>query len=123
MIRRPPRSTRTDTLFPYTTLFRSGEAAPAGGERRREEVAGARHAGDHRALEGSRPDARASLGGRGRRLRARPRGGSLQGLPGAPAHVERLRLRRPAAAQPDALPDPAGGAGGLPPALDRKSAL
>src|SRR3546814_7143889 len=27
MIRRPPRSTRTDTLFPYTTLFRS---APAG---------------------------------------------------------------------------------------------
>src|SRR3546814_20331414 len=33
MIRRPPRSTRTDTLFPYTTLFRSpgGEArCPAG---------------------------------------------------------------------------------------------
>src|SRR3546814_16089100 len=33
-IRRPPRSTRTDTLFPYTTLFRSfgteAEAAPAG---------------------------------------------------------------------------------------------
>src|SRR3546814_13952616 len=28
MIRRPPRATRTDTLFPYTTLFRSG-AAPA----------------------------------------------------------------------------------------------
>src|SRR3546814_4443187 len=26
MIRRPPRSTRTDTLFPYTTLFRSHEA-------------------------------------------------------------------------------------------------
>src|SRR3546814_13330552 len=26
MIRRPPRSTRTDTLFPYTTLFRSGVA-------------------------------------------------------------------------------------------------
>src|SRR3546814_11634534 len=26
MIRRPPRSTRTDTLFPYTTLFRSVEA-------------------------------------------------------------------------------------------------
>src|SRR3546814_2450397 len=25
MIRRPPRSTRTDTLFPSTTLFRSGE--------------------------------------------------------------------------------------------------
>src|SRR3546814_10342246 len=27
MIRRPPRSTRTDTLFPYTTLFRSPERA------------------------------------------------------------------------------------------------
>src|SRR3546814_11758301 len=32
MIRRPPRATRTDTLFPYTTLFRS----PG----RREEIAG-----------------------------------------------------------------------------------
>src|SRR3546814_12000466 len=29
MIRRPPRSTRTDTLFPYTTLFRSIEAVEA----------------------------------------------------------------------------------------------
>src|SRR3546814_15836449 len=28
MIRRPPRSTRTDTLFPYTTLFRSPYADP-----------------------------------------------------------------------------------------------
>src|SRR3546814_3815026 len=28
MIRRPPRSTRTDTLFPYTTLFRSACIAP-----------------------------------------------------------------------------------------------
>src|SRR3546814_8028612 len=41
MIRRPPRSTRTDTLFPYTTLFRSadGQALCAVG------VAGG---GDHR---------------------------------------------------------------------------
>src|SRR3546814_13732330 len=29
MIRRPPRSTRTDTLFPYTTLFRSRDADDA----------------------------------------------------------------------------------------------
>src|SRR3546814_17316107 len=29
MIRRPPRSTRTDTLFPYTTLFRSDDLAAA----------------------------------------------------------------------------------------------
>src|SRR3546814_11872729 len=33
MIRRPPRSTRTDTLFPYTTLFRSGDAARRRGGR------------------------------------------------------------------------------------------
>src|SRR3546814_9651355 len=31
MIRRPPRSTRTDTLFPYTTLFRSRRVAPRRG--------------------------------------------------------------------------------------------
>src|SRR3546814_21100370 len=30
MIRRPPRSTRTDTLFPYTTLFRSASTTTAG---------------------------------------------------------------------------------------------
>src|SRR3546814_1240396 len=30
MIRRPPRSTRTDTLFPYTTLFRSGRLSAGG---------------------------------------------------------------------------------------------
>src|SRR3546814_7847679 len=44
MIRRPPRSTRTDTLFPYTTLFRSCQligiafadrAQPASGNRQR----------------------------------------------------------------------------------------
>src|SRR3546814_13667465 len=47
-IRRPPRSTRTDTLFPYTTLFRSGDVAdpaaldandaPAGATERRVEA-------------------------------------------------------------------------------------
>src|SRR3546814_6521629 len=39
MIRRPPRSTRTDTLFPYTTLFRSG------GQAMRRRAAGFRGAG------------------------------------------------------------------------------
>src|SRR3546814_16793635 len=34
MIRRPPRSTRTDTLFPYTTLFRSHAAAAVGDQLR-----------------------------------------------------------------------------------------
>src|SRR3546814_1574678 len=43
MIRRPPRSTRTDTLFPYTTLFRSSAnagnvATPATDDYRGEEI-------------------------------------------------------------------------------------
>src|SRR3546814_1682065 len=33
MIRRPPRSTRTDTLFPYTTLFRSVPHRPVADDR------------------------------------------------------------------------------------------
>src|SRR3546814_17956874 len=35
MIRRPPRSTRTDTLFPYTTLFRSREMVDFGRSQQR----------------------------------------------------------------------------------------
>src|SRR3546814_4049260 len=34
MIRRPPRSTRTDTLFPYTTLFRTAEGIARGRDQR-----------------------------------------------------------------------------------------
>src|SRR3546814_13613541 len=45
MIRRPPRSTRTDTLFPYTTLFRSIDARLLEGAQQAE-------AGDLRHLEG-----------------------------------------------------------------------
>src|SRR3546814_12176229 len=62
MIRRPPRSTRTDTLFPYTTLFRSvGAGHERLPERREEEVGVAdeprlalpyRTAGDASAREG-----------------------------------------------------------------------
>src|SRR3546814_18116365 len=48
MIRRPPRSTRTDTLFPYTTLFRSPRAAKLG-----EDDAVSQRAAD--AGEGSAP--------------------------------------------------------------------
>src|SRR3546814_4637389 len=44
MIRRPPRSTRTDTLFPYTTLFRSlSDRAGAQGIRRHRRFPRARH--------------------------------------------------------------------------------
>src|SRR3546814_6099554 len=54
MIRRPPRSTRTDTLFPYTTLFRSASHWPPGdgpaddrdGERARAHDAGLPEASD-----------------------------------------------------------------------------
>src|SRR3546814_9790236 len=48
MIRRPPRSTRTDTLFPYTTLFRSPDR-PAG------------HAGDVQAAAADADDIAAVL--------------------------------------------------------------
>src|SRR3546814_12843783 len=55
MRRRPPRSTRTDTLFPYTTLFRSARLRDSGtnddtagqvGEKLREEIATCRAAVD-----------------------------------------------------------------------------
>src|SRR3546814_6224124 len=47
MIRRPPRSTRTDTLFPYTTLFRSGgDHHHAAGEQLLEQPAEDHRVGD-----------------------------------------------------------------------------
>src|SRR3546814_1649634 len=49
MIRRPPRSTRTDTLFPYTTLFRSGLSYPRTARARKADRA-ARLPQDLRAL-------------------------------------------------------------------------
>src|SRR3546814_9536211 len=62
MIRRPPRSTRTDTLFPYTTLFRSVMGRGIRGHRR--------GLGQRRA---------AGAGGRGLRThRARRRGIALR---------------------------------------------
>src|SRR3546814_10435260 len=48
MIRRPPRSTLTDTLFPYTTLFRSTLRQRRGRRHEREVVS------DPRALAGAR---------------------------------------------------------------------
>src|SRR3546814_5507514 len=64
MIRRPPRSTRTDTLFPYTTLFRSLADAAQAGEDEGMRQAGAvdgfgqgAHQGflAHQVREGGRP--------------------------------------------------------------------
>src|SRR3546814_5530233 len=63
MIRRPPRSTRTDTLFPYTTLFRSTHSA-------------------------SEPQGREALMSK---LRVGVIGANLQGSWGASAHLPALR--------------------------------
>src|SRR3546814_19493973 len=48
MIRRPPRSTRTDTLFPYTTLFRARPTLPPRARRMPTSV--------HRRAAGNNPD-------------------------------------------------------------------
>src|SRR3546814_9433963 len=71
MIRRPPRSTRTDTLFPYTTLFRSVRS----GDERGADLARAGSAGEGRTRRGpvhvARDDRhRAAVGAR----RLRPSG-------------------------------------------------
>src|SRR3546814_9022158 len=60
MIRRPPRSTRTDTLFPYTTLFRSA----AHGDDRRELAPGEEHAEGDRLPRQPQADADLGQGGR-----------------------------------------------------------
>src|SRR3546814_11078244 len=55
MIRRPPRSTRTDTLFPYTTLFRSapsGRGVNGGRPAGRRELPAAGRAGSGRSAAG-----------------------------------------------------------------------
>src|SRR3546814_7295952 len=69
MMRRPPRSTRTDTLFPYTTLFRSRAAGRPGARRG--------HGGPHAQRRGWRvaslpgpPGARPQPAGRARHQRA-----------------------------------------------------
>src|SRR3546814_3183576 len=54
MIRRPPRSTRTDTLFPYTTLFRSRYVG-------RSQSDGIRDL-DDQAADRDRPDGRSAVG-------------------------------------------------------------
>src|SRR3546814_11828822 len=81
MIRRPPRSTRTDTLFPYTTLFRSRAGAALfpvrrlrdRARRRRRISTPADQRAELRPLQNLRyqgPDAEHRLGHAGRRRRA-----------------------------------------------------
>src|SRR3546814_19703583 len=56
MIRRPPRSTRTDTLFPYTTLFRSAERHDVVDAREVADTDGADGQPLHRAGDAARGD-------------------------------------------------------------------
>src|SRR3546814_20569142 len=92
MMRRPPRSTRTDTLFPYTTLFRSSCAGAAPSVRgaegrvpivRRHGVRAAKVRGApsrrtrivrgrDRGSEGTRTDTTRAAGDRGRRSSRSP---------------------------------------------------
>src|SRR3546814_9312306 len=59
MLRRPPRSTRTDTLFPYTTLFRSRASAAASSRRATRSL----HRLDHLEAVALRDQARAAEAG------------------------------------------------------------
>src|SRR3546814_5007701 len=77
MIRRPPRSTRTDTLFPYTTLFRSGRDRC----RRRTRMGGrvgCRHPGPREGLHYARRKGACLVGARqsgvGPQVRTHPHG-------------------------------------------------
>src|SRR3546814_17736839 len=69
MIRRPPRSTRTDTLFPYTTLFRSRHLSPDA--RYRGNAAAPRICGICRASDRSRAARRGRLADQGRQAERR----------------------------------------------------
>src|SRR3546814_3065199 len=77
MIRRPPRSTRTDTLFPYTTLFRSPEPQSNEGEQDRpSRCRRPRTVGAHRLLQGGACQISGSAWRSQRDHRTEPSGGS-----------------------------------------------
>src|SRR3546814_12304080 len=97
MIRRPPRSTRTDTLFPYTTLFRSPSPAKAGGKEGRLRAIGSRPDERHRAVLDGRTgwggvsfESARTVGTPSQPPPAVAGGGAKQGLaaPAAPAKPE-----------------------------------
>src|SRR3546814_6750217 len=75
MIRRQPRSTRTDTLFPYTTLFRS-----PGDLRERRGAAGPFRSGVREGLQGDREQLWRGRGGYSRGLRSEEHTSELQSL-------------------------------------------
>src|SRR3546814_4772107 len=86
MIRRPPRSTRTDTLFPYTTRFRSCLSAHRGarGRQNLDRAADRQGAQLHRPGRRGRPHDRSV-----RRLRTVPR--DRRGPPRSEEHTSELQ--------------------------------
>src|SRR3546814_5202780 len=93
MIRRPPRSTRTDTLFPYTTLFRSGHhTARRGGHVQREHrVAGAAELEGADALQVFALEMQAAAGQRVQRARAQHRRDMRQRRDRSEEHTSELQ--------------------------------
>src|SRR3546814_10977526 len=112
MIRRPPRSTRTDTLFPYTTLFRSRRSAvvlqiprlPSGcgrpGTARRLPAIRSPHVRELQAGGGpadrDRPERRLAVAGPGPALRPAHAAARLVQKPARRALFRRDRRPRPA---------------------------
>src|SRR3546814_20142564 len=137
MIRRPPRSTRTDTLFPYTTLFRSpGDRrlhrrqipgpAQGGGLRRHPAVHRPFHDGHRRQWRRRQPGDERVLAGTGvhHRRHGLPQGPHLgDGRTAVPAHRRAPRRRvhdllpgpHPARRPPYSAPPPPRPAPRLPP--------
>src|SRR3546814_3926210 len=103
MIRRPPRSTRTDTLFPYTTLFRSlvqqhaetVDDNTAAGPRLRQQVGLQRavdEVGDHRiARQRSERDVKRRLPGHAEAGRVHQESGAGEGVGRSEEHTSELQ--------------------------------
>src|SRR3546814_8920067 len=100
MIRRPPRSTRTDTLFPYTTLFRSGRWRGTGEGKDR------RAAGEEGGCLGQSRRSGRDAHSQGGRNRPSPRGASGHG-----AHLVAGGAPRGAGARPRSVEDQGHGQG------------
>src|SRR3546814_12784463 len=91
MIRRPPRSTRTDTLFPYTTLFRSPEPGRVGVEIKEQKREESRQIGARGQCKRRREQGESEF------LLVRPHADSSPVVPAAPVTSSRpgpLRRRR-----------------------------
>src|SRR3546814_9095646 len=80
MIRRPPRSTRTDTLVPYTTLFRSLAGDPGDGDVIEEPGRSFEHGGQPRIVGGGGGEADRGDAMRAQRRRSEEHTSELQSL-------------------------------------------